>query len=65
MFVLALLACSLSEPAPPSVLIVTFDTTRADHIGAYGYDKATTPTLDHLAAQGVVVAVVVVDVVAE
>ncbi|MCB9744118.1 MAG: sulfatase-like hydrolase/transferase [Alphaproteobacteria bacterium] len=53
MFVLALLACSLSEPAPPSVLIVTFDTTRADHIGAYGYDKATTPTLDHLAAQGV------------
>ena len=37
----------------PSVLLVTFDTTRADHIGAYGYALAHTPTLDGLADQGV------------
>ena len=29
-----------------SVLLVTFDTTRADRIGAYGFDGAHTPTLD-------------------
>jgi len=42
-----------SEQAAPSILLVTFDTTRADRIGAYGYARAATPTLDRLAAQGV------------
>jgi arylsulfatase A-like enzyme/predicted Zn-dependent protease len=37
----------------PSVLIVTFDTTRADHIGAYGSADARTPVVDGLAAGGV------------
>lgn len=37
----------------PSVLLVTFDTVRADRIGAYGYSQANTPTLDGLAARGV------------
>jgi arylsulfatase A-like enzyme len=41
------------ELAVPSFLLVTFDTTRADRIGAYGYKRANTPTLDRLAAQGV------------
>jgi choline-sulfatase len=47
-----------AAPAPstpdlrPSVLLVTFDTTRADHIGAYGYAPARTPVFDELAAQG-------------
>jgi choline-sulfatase len=40
------------EQARPSVLLVTFDTTRADHIGAYGYEAAKTPVLDGLAARG-------------
>jgi len=35
------------------VVIVTFDTTRADHIGCYGDSQARTPTVDTLAAQGV------------
>lgn len=35
------------------VVIVTFDTTRADHLGAYGYPRATTPFFDALAARGV------------
>lgn len=37
----------------PSVLLVTIDTLRADHVGAYGYAKANTPNLDALAQQGV------------
>src|SRR5437588_9944276 len=32
-----------------NVLLITLDTTRADHIGCYGYGKARTPTLDGLA----------------
>ena len=36
-----------------SVLLVTFDTTRADRIGCYGRTGAGTPTLDGLAARGV------------
>jgi choline-sulfatase len=46
-------ACSPADP-PPNVLLVTFDTTRADHIGAYGSEAAETPTLDRLAREGVV-----------
>jgi arylsulfatase A-like enzyme/Flp pilus assembly protein TadD len=37
----------------PNVLLVTLDTTRADHLGAYGYASAATPNLDRLAASGV------------
>lgn len=36
-----------------NVLMVTLDTTRADHLGCYGYAKAATPVLDRLAAGGV------------
>ena len=36
-----------------SVLLVTVDALRADHVGAYGYGRGTTPHLDALARQGV------------
>ena len=36
----------------PNVLLVTVDTLRADHVGCYGYPKATTPRADRLAAAG-------------
>jgi arylsulfatase A-like enzyme len=36
-----------------NVVIVTFDTTRADRIGYHGYDRARTPTLDALSRDGV------------
>lgn len=39
-------------PARPSLILVTLDTTRADHLGAYGHAAALTPTLDRLAAEG-------------
>jgi choline-sulfatase len=35
-----------------SVLIITIDTLRADHVGSYGYAPARTPALDALAARG-------------
>jgi arylsulfatase A-like enzyme/Flp pilus assembly protein TadD len=37
----------------PSVLLVTIDTLRADRVGVYGLPDAATPTLDRLAASGV------------
>jgi arylsulfatase A-like enzyme len=42
-----------SETARPSVLVLTLDTTRADHLSCYGYVRATSPRLDELAAGGV------------
>jgi choline-sulfatase len=39
--------------APRHVIVVTIDTLRADHVGAYGYGAARTPTLDRLAREGV------------
>ncbi len=35
------------------VLLVTIDALRADHVGAYGYARSTTPAIDALAAEGV------------
>jgi choline-sulfatase len=37
---------------PRNLLVVTLDTLRADHVGAYGYKNAVTPVLDALAARG-------------
>lgn len=36
-----------------NLLFVTFDTTRPDHLGSYGYSSAHTPTIDGLSRQGV------------
>lgn len=36
-----------------NVVLVTLDTTRADHIGAYGSTTAATPAIDALAERGV------------
>ncbi len=41
-----------SPPAPPTVVLVTIDTLRADRLGCYGRDGAGTPHLDRLAAEG-------------
>lgn len=37
-----------------NIVLISIDSLRADHIGAYGYSRPTTPTIDRLAAQGVV-----------
>ena len=58
--VLCLSACRHREPegatAAPrdaNVLLITLDTTRADHLGCYAPGHARTPNLDSLAARGV------------
>jgi arylsulfatase A-like enzyme len=38
---------------PPSFLLITLDTVRADHLGSYGASPSPTPTLDSLARRGV------------
>jgi arylsulfatase A-like enzyme len=38
----------------PSILLISLDTTRADRLGCYGYQAASTPNLDRWAAEGVV-----------
>ena len=37
---------------PTSVLLISVDTLRADRLGSYGYQAASTPVLDALAARG-------------
>jgi len=56
-FVVALLACGgSSDLAPsdprPNIVLITLDTTRADHLGTYGYFRDTSPRFDEFAAQG-------------
>ena len=39
----------------PDVILITIDALRADHLGVYGYDRPTSPNLDALAREAVVV----------
>jgi len=50
---LALLLLSGEAPsAPPVIVLISIDTLRADHLGAWGYSRPTSPFLDSLATQG-------------
>jgi arylsulfatase A-like enzyme len=40
-------------PKAERMLLIVVDTLRADRLGAYGYDKPTTPTMDAIAKEGV------------
>ncbi len=42
-----------SRDGGSNLLLITLDTTRADRIGAYGDSRASTPTIDRLAREGV------------
>ncbi len=54
--VAALVGCN-GKPEPgasaPNILIISMDTTRADHVGCYGYQEIKTPNIDGLARDGV------------
>src|SRR5262249_9202175 len=40
------------EPRPrPNPVLVSLDTLRADHLGCFGYDRPTSPTIDRFAAR--------------
>ncbi len=55
---IVLAACNGGDGGAPragrSFVLVTIDTLRADHLGAYGYREGRTPHLDALARDGVV-----------
>jgi arylsulfatase A-like enzyme/Tfp pilus assembly protein PilF len=44
---------NIKEKPKFNVLLITMDTTRADHIGVYGYKEGSTPNLDSAAQNGV------------
>src|SRR5467141_2264274 len=44
-------ACGRASPRT-SLLLITIDTLRADHLGCYGYRRPTSPHIDHLAEEG-------------
>jgi arylsulfatase A-like enzyme len=44
---------SAGPPQRLNVLLVTLDTTRADHLGCYGHPAATSPQMDSVARKGV------------
>lgn len=37
----------------PSILLITVDTLRRDHLSCYGYFRETSPVIDRLAAEGI------------
>ena len=58
-FALLSLGCSpgareVREPALPDLVVVTLDTTRADHLGSYGYFRETSPHFDAFGEQALV-----------
>ena len=46
------LAGCAPAPPPPSFLLLSLDAVRSDHVGAYGYERDTTPFIDSLARRG-------------
>ncbi|MCP4806438.1 MAG: sulfatase-like hydrolase/transferase [Proteobacteria bacterium] len=56
MTLLLALGCGTPEPPPPppDILVVVLDTTRADHLATYGYERDNSYQLDALASSGVV-----------
>lgn len=43
-----------NTPAGPNIILIIVDTLRADRLGCYGYTRNTTPNIDTLATQSVV-----------
>jgi arylsulfatase A-like enzyme/Tfp pilus assembly protein PilF len=56
-FFVGIAACSSAggpgpKPTARNLVLITIDTLRADHVGAYGWSRAQTATLDGLAKNG-------------
>lgn len=49
---LCLLLTTCTSAPRPNVILITIDTLRADHVGAYGHAAAQTPAIDALAQSG-------------
>src|SRR5262249_35985834 len=53
---LAVSSCGPRRPAIRSVLLISIDTLRADHVGSYGFPRPATPHIDAIAREGVLFA---------
>ena len=42
-----------SHSKSPNIVLIVWDTTRADHFSSYGYSRNTTPNIDQFAKRGV------------
>lgn len=54
LFLILLIACGCGSPDKPDgtpIILITMDTTRADRLSCYGYERQTSPNLDRLAAE--------------
>lgn len=45
-FSAAVITTAATQPRPRSVILIALDTLRADHLGIYGYQRATSPQID-------------------
>jgi arylsulfatase A-like enzyme len=45
-----------AKPNSPNLLVIVIDTLRADHLSSYGYARPTSPNLDRVAREGVLLA---------
>jgi arylsulfatase A-like enzyme len=54
LLVALLCGCGRSRWQDANVVVIGIDTLRADHVGAYGYPRPTTPRIDAFAAESVV-----------
>jgi arylsulfatase len=52
-FALSFLSCHRDPPRPRNVLFILVDTLRADHLGAWGYGRPTSPNVDAFAREAV------------
>jgi arylsulfatase A-like enzyme len=52
LLLIVLAVCSQERKHHPNLILVTFDTTRADRISAYGYRRIRTPHMDAVAEEG-------------
>lgn len=50
----ALVACGAPPASKPNILVLSLDTLRADHLGLYGHDLPTSPSIDSLASSSIV-----------
>ncbi|MEE3332149.1 MAG: sulfatase [Myxococcota bacterium] len=48
---IALASCGVPD-RPPSIVLISVDSLRADRLGIYGADRNTSPSIDALAAEG-------------
>ena len=54
LLVVAFTGCRDEGTSRPSILLISVDTLRSDHLGCYGYERSTSPSIDKLARDGVV-----------